>query len=410
MISLSGFAPIVQRGLDHSSRSAATALQRMSSGLRINSARDDAAGQAIAERMLAVQRGTAVAARNANDFISLVQTAAGVLGQATGMLQRLREIAVQSANGTLLPSDRASLRQEADQLVAEIDRLGKSTHFNGVQLLDGSFEQMTLQVGAGSDERLKVGKLIDLRATELPTTYVAYSVNDNIIPPALLPTPQPVPPVVPPPADSLPAIPGGLMVADADGVPVALGAIGQALSGAQRLSQVAAAINAVAETTGIWAELSAGTAPDSYKLTLVSNRAIGAGDFSGFSASETGIDSSSIADGPILAEPITEVDLSTSAGARRALPRYDSAIDQVSACRAGLGALQSRFETIISSLVLTDETVQAARGRIVDADYGAEAAERSRSAILQQSGHALMVQANLMSRLVLQLLQGPRSD
>jgi flagellin len=359
--------------------------------------------------MRAVQRGTAVAARNANDFISLAQATEGVLGQATGMLQRLREIAVQSANGTLQPSDHASLQQEADQLVAEIDRLGKSTQFNGVQLLDGSFEQMTLQIGAGSGDRLKVGKLIDLRATELPTTDVSYSVNDNLFPPALRPTPQPVPPVVPPLADSLPAIPGGLTVADADGVPVALGAIGKALTGAQRLGQVAAAINAVSGTTGIWADLSAGTAPGSYKMTLVSNRAIGAGDFGGFSASETGLDSGSIADGPILAEPITEVDLSTSEGARLALPRYDKAIDQVSAARAKLGALQSRFESIVGGLALTDETVQAARGRIVDADYGAEAVERSRSAILQQSGIALMVQANVMPRLVLQLLQAPGS-
>ena len=127
-----------QRNLNTSQAALATSLQRLSSGLRINSAKDDAAGLAIASRFTAQINGLNQAARNANDGISLAQTAEGALGEVTNNLQRIRELAVQSANSTNSASDRASLDAEATQLISEITRVASQTSFNGLNLLDGS--------------------------------------------------------------------------------------------------------------------------------------------------------------------------------------------------------------------------------------------------------------------------------
>ena len=128
-----------QRNLNTSQAALATSLQRLSSGLRINSAKDDAAGLAIASRMTAQINGLNQAARNANDGISLAQTAEGALGEVSNNLQRIRELAIQSANSTNSASDRASLQAEASQLISEITRVASQTSFNGLNLLDGSF-------------------------------------------------------------------------------------------------------------------------------------------------------------------------------------------------------------------------------------------------------------------------------
>src|SRR5574344_2408978 len=139
-----------QRNLSLSGGSLATSMQRLSSGLRVNSAKDDAAGLAIAERMNAQSKGLAVAARNANDGISLAQTAEGALGKIGDMLQRMRELAVQSSNATNSASDRQALQAEVSQLTAEIDRVAKTTSFNGKNLLDGSFGGAVFQVGSNA--------------------------------------------------------------------------------------------------------------------------------------------------------------------------------------------------------------------------------------------------------------------
>ena len=143
-----------QRNLSQSQGSLATSMQRLSSGLRINSAKDDAAGLAIADRMTSQIRGSTQAARNANDGISLAQVAEGALGAAGTILQRVRELAVQSANATNSASDRAALNAEVGQLTSELDRIAKSTEFNGQKLLDGSFGSATFQVGANANQSI----------------------------------------------------------------------------------------------------------------------------------------------------------------------------------------------------------------------------------------------------------------
>ena len=145
-----------QRNLSKSQVSQQSAIQRLSSGLRINSAKDDAAGMSISERMTSQIKGLDQATRNANDGISLAQTAEGALGEMTNNLQRLRELAVQSANATNTTQDRASIQQEATQLIEELSKISSTTSFNGSKLLDGSFEKQNFQVGANAGQNISV--------------------------------------------------------------------------------------------------------------------------------------------------------------------------------------------------------------------------------------------------------------
>ncbi len=164
-----------QRNLTHSQMSLATSLQRLSSGLRINSAKDDAAGMAISSRMTSQINGLNQAARNANDGISLAQTAEGSLNAISDNLQRLRELSVQSANASNSASDRASLDAEAQQLSAEITRVASTTQFNGVNLLDGSFTSQAFQVGANANQTISVSSIADARATGLGSNTLAVA-------------------------------------------------------------------------------------------------------------------------------------------------------------------------------------------------------------------------------------------
>jgi flagellin len=143
-----------QRNLNNSQVGLNKAMQRLSSGLRINSAKDDAAGLAISDRMTSQIRGLNQAARNANDGISLAQTAEGALQETTNILQRIRELAVQSANDTNSDSDRDSLQAEVTQLIAEVDRIATTTQFNGKNLLDGTLADATFQVGANEGQTI----------------------------------------------------------------------------------------------------------------------------------------------------------------------------------------------------------------------------------------------------------------
>ncbi|MDH2237662.1 flagellin [Pigmentiphaga sp. GD03639] len=163
-----------QRNLNSSQSAVNTALQRLSTGLRINSAKDDAAGLAISERMSTQINGLNQAVRNANDGISLAQTAEGALSQIGTNLQRIRTLAVQSANSTNSADDRASLQKEVAQLAAEIDRVAKDTDFNGTKLLDGSFAAQKFQVGANAGQTITIDKIADAKASSLGQ-YSGYS-------------------------------------------------------------------------------------------------------------------------------------------------------------------------------------------------------------------------------------------
>jgi len=169
-----------QRNLTSSQSDLATSLQRLSSGLRINSAKDDAAGLAISERFTSQIRGLVQAARNANDGISLAQTAEGALKEVSNNLQRIRELAVQSANGTNSASDRAAIQTEVAQLIQEVDRVASQTTFNDIKLLDGTFSNAAFQVGANAGETISVSSVTSAKTADLGASLSATAVGTAV--------------------------------------------------------------------------------------------------------------------------------------------------------------------------------------------------------------------------------------
>src|SRR6478752_2849832 len=162
-----------QRNLSSSQSALATSLQRLSSGMRINSAKDDAAGLAISQRMTSQINGLNQAARNANDGISMSQTAEGALGEIGNNLQRIRDLSVQSRNASNSVSDRTALNNEVQQLKSEIDRVASTTSFNGIKLLDGSFNNQAFQVGANVGETISIGAIANAQSSALGSSSIA---------------------------------------------------------------------------------------------------------------------------------------------------------------------------------------------------------------------------------------------
>jgi flagellin len=370
-----------QRNLNSSQSSLATSMQRLSSGLRVNSAKDDAAGLAIAERMNTQVRGLNVAARNANDGISLAQTAEGALGKVSDMLQRMRELAVQSANATNSATDRVALNNEVVQLKAEIDRVATSTTFNSTKLLDGSFSTAVFQVGANSGDTITVAGITNAQLSALGSvtsaTFSSAPVTTTL-------------------TDTTAVATGSILI---NGVDIgALAAVGTAQ---ERVGQVVDAINKVSTQTGVNAYFDAGTG----RINLTSTGAIAiTGTDAGTQTGLDGTAGTNVAAATVTG--ITTLDVSSYGGASLAMQQIDSALTQVNSARASLGALQSRFESVVGNIQVTAENVTAARGRIMDADFAAETANMSRANILQQAGTAMVAQANQLPQQVLQLLKG----
>ena len=261
-----------QRNLTSSQSSLSTSIQRLSSGLRINSAKDDAAGLNISERLTAQIRGLAQAGRNANDGISLAQTAEGALGAAGTILQRVRELAVQSANATNSASDRSALNAEVGQLTSELDRIAKTTQFNGLSLLDGTLGSATFQVGANANQTI----------TATTANFSTTKYGNNRIGSVVAGTAGGVGDLV---TGSLAGANASFTVANAANTTAANsivvnGAAGSAtvaVAAADSAKTVAANINAQTGTTGVSAsartviDATALTASTSYSLSILSN-------------------------------------------------------------------------------------------------------------------------------------------
>jgi len=388
-----------QRNLGLSGSSLSTSMQRLSSGLRVNSAKDDAAGLAISERMKAQSGGLTVAARNANDGISLAQTAEGALGKVGDMLQRVRELAVQSSNATNSQSDRDALQSEVTQLVSEIDRVAKTTSFNGTKILDGSFAGGVFQVGANAGDNITVGGIGNAKAADLASVdyYAATGATAGITAAAGAV------------AGFDTKVPAGELLVNG----IALGELAAASSAEERAGQVVAAINAKTADTGVTAFLEGGgfvlrsDSSDGIDLTESGTATVG------WTAEATGLvvgDSNTTlvlgnAAGTAAAKGLDSISVSTQSDAWLAMKKVDSAIDTVNSARADLGALQTRFEKSVENIDIQNENIKAASGRITDADFAVETANLSRSQILQQAGTAMVAQANQLPQSVLSLLK-----
>lgn len=372
-----------QNQLGNSQRMNDQALERLSSGLRINSAKDDAAGLAISSRFDSQIRGLNVAQRNANDGISLAQTAEGALESISDSLQRIRELAVQSRNATNSDSDRAALNTEAQALRSEVNRIAEQTAFNGVNLLDGSFANQSFQVGANAGQTIDITSIVNANDTALGT-YQAAEVSG-----------------VAATGFANPLADGDVTILDKDGVAVNIGPIAAAASATERAGQIRDAVNAISDQTGVFAR---NDTQNSLTLSTTTNTNgiviafAGAGNTAntGLAAGTTAISAQTGFD---------TLDLSTTAGADTALNQMDAALSAVNTARSELGAVQNRFESTISNLATTTENLSAANSRILDADFAAETAKLSKSQVLQQAGISVLAQANARPQQVLSLLQ-----
>ncbi|SFE21501.1 flagellin [Paracidovorax konjaci] len=390
-----------QRNLSLSQSSLTTSMSRLSSGLRITSAKDDAAGSSIQERMNSQIKGLAVAGRNANDGISLAQTAEGALGKVGDMLQRMRELAVQSSNATNSKKDREALQSEVKQLTDEIDRVSKQTSFNGQKILDGSFAGALFQVGANSGENITVGALTNSSASGLSNIdYSTGSVTSINASDATIT------------GFGTAVTAGSMTIQVGSASAIDLGAIKAAGSGVERLGQVVSAINNKSADTGVTAFM---TKKDdgTYDLEFASSKLNSATPpvpetitFTGFSVANNGFAAPTLtAATGTDKKGIDTVTVATQKDSWVALKKIDSAIDQVNSARADLGALQSRFENSVGNIDIQAENLSASRGRIVDADFAKETANLSRTQILQQAGTAMVAQANQLPQGVLSLLR-----
>ncbi|MCS4280202.1 flagellin [Stenotrophomonas rhizophila] len=376
-----------QRNLSTSGSSLATTIQRLSSGLRINSAKDDAAGLAISERFGTQIRGTDVAIRNANDGISLAQVAEGSLTEVGNNLQRIRELAVQASNATNSASDRKALQAEVEQLVSEIDRVAKQSDFNGTKLLDGSFTSQLFQVGANAGQSIAINNVVDAKADALGNAKFAAASTGATI--------------------TVAEAAAGLSGVVINGA--AIGDIAAKDNTADFSAAAAAAINSKIGETGVYAEVvtTAGT-PDTHALKLTSVEAdrdlvITGTPAPGFTLSTVAAPTAAAA--TATGKFVKDLNVSTYVGAQQALEIVDKALESVNSVRADLGAIQNRFTSVVANLQTSSENLSASRSRIRDTDFAKETAELTRTQILQQAGTAMLAQANQVPQNVLSLLQ-----
>jgi len=458
-----------QRSLARNSSMLGVSLQRLASGLRINSAKDDAAGMAISSRMTTQIRGLNQAARNANDGISLAQTAEGALGEMTNAVQRLRELAIQSANATNSSADRAGLNSEAQQLIAEIDLIATTTEFNGLKLLDGTFGTSNFHVGANANQTISV-TMTNAKTTTLgigyTNTQTGAAMTGALVAGDLTVNGTDIGAV----AQDAQAIAGAINSQNVDGVtatavatsmagaaPTAWASlaagdiqftidgvtynVGAVTAGTDAVTQGQAVANAINNTANLNALVTASadgatgavtvTGADGKNITVTlggSASTANTGFTSGttqYSTLSVELTSATSTDTLVIGgnapgkagftagtyalanngATVAGIDISTVTGANDALDVADRALDVLNSNRATLGAVQSRFESTINRLTTTSENLSAARSRIQDADFAAETAALTRNQILQQAGVAILAQANQQPQLALQLLQ-----
>lgn len=458
-----------QRTLMTNNKALSRSFQRLSSGLRINSAQDDAAGLAISNKMTAQVRGLNQAVRNASDTMSMAQTAESALNEIGSMLQRVRELAVQSANDTYTASDRAAIQREVDQLTAEMDRIATQTQFNERTLLDGSFNGLKFQIGANEGQSIDFsigsarthamgsvasttsssvtgtaitqGELylngVEVRSSAATDDTLSFTGNDaSAIAKAAA-------------VNAHSAESGVVASVEANTVSVGSVAAGSFASADLLINGVDIgavtvqandadfalrnAINAVSDATGVTATLDGSSnlvlsAADGRNITIGGANPTGAGgtelagatagttygtitleSYDDFTVTGSGVANAGLSAGTTVvntAVNVEQVNLSTQAGADAAIGLVDKAIKQVSSQQSRLGALLNRMDAAVSNLSAASENLSAARGRIRDADFAAETAEFSKNQILQQASTAMLAQANVSTQIALQLIGG----
>ncbi|MGR5279903.1 flagellin [Photobacterium damselae] len=367
-------AMTAQRYLNSASNGVANSMAKLSSGLRINSAKDDAAGLQISNRLTSQTNGLNVAMRNANDGISMAQTAEGAMSESSNMLHRMRDLSLQAANGSNSDDDRAAIQKEVDQLKNEMNRISDTTSFGGQKLLDGSFGSKSFQVGASSNETISM-TLGDISADQVGQKGAAVKATD-------LTKDQ----------------------ADTDklfgkSVTVKIDTKEQTidLSGAQSSSDVVDALNSGLSGSG----LSASYDKTSGKISfggIVDNSLAGKNITIGSAAPVT----AGAADTG--KNMVSSIDVMSVAGANKAVDAIDAAIAGIDSQRADLGAVQNRFNHTLNNLSNINENVNASNSRIKDVDFAKETTNMTKNQILQQASTSILAQAKQIPQSALSLL------
>ena len=411
---------IGQQNLSKSQNDLTTSMERLSSGLRINSAKDDAAGQAVANRMSAQITGLSQAQRNANDGISVAQTAEGALNQVNDNLQRVRELTVQAQNDTNSADDRASIQAEIDQRLTEINRISEQTDFNGVKVL-GENQKLSIQVGAND------GEAIDVNLEEITSSTLNLSGFNVTGPEAVNDTNTTI-----------------AWAADGAGITSDNSAIERHYGDTTEIATTTLSTDTTTNFVGnLETRLGIGAGNTTldgnvqmddkgnlFAKVTIDGTAVSTTDVENLQARGINVDTSSatndfyialdVSEGEIVAADGTtasttnlnfelnaaELDLNamSSGSTTDPLETLDNALKQVDTLRSDLGAIQNRFDSAISNLQTNETNLSAARSRIEDADYATEVANMTRAQILQQAGTSVLAQANQIPQNVLSLL------
>ena len=374
IINTNAMSLVAQNNLNKSQAALGTAIERLSSGLRINSAKDDAAGQAISNRFTANINGLTQASRNANDGISLAQTTEGALNEINDNLQNIRRLSVQAANGTNSESDRQSIQDEIDQRLAEINRVSQQTEFNGIKVLSKD-QTLSIQVGAND------GQTIDINLGEINTAKLGlegFSIMDMVPATEVVQGMQVTGAVKGGGADDVAKY--NLSSKDVTDLETALFAAGNE-----------GKMFAYADANGNTSFLGMGK---DGTIKMVDAKVVpAAADGSAPASIEFGTAAALDDAGKAAAKSL------------QTLQTMDDALAQVDAMRSGLGASQNRFNSVISNLDNTVINLSESRARILDADFAVEVSNMSRANILQSAGTTVLAQANQVPQNVLTLLR-----
>ncbi|MEN2701926.1 flagellin [Vibrio cholerae] len=369
-------AMTAQRYLTKATGELNTSMERLSSGNRINSAKDDAAGLQISNRLTAQSRGLDVAMRNANDGISIAQTAEGAMNESTSILQRMRDLALQSANGTNSASERQALNEESVALQDELNRIAETTSFGGRKLLNGSFGEASFQIGSSSGEAIIMG-LTSVRADDFRMGGQSFIAEQ----------PKTKEWGVPPTARDL-----KFEFTKKDGEAVVLDIMAK---DGDDIEELATYINGQTD-------LFKASVDQEGKLQIFVAEPNIEGNFniSGGLATELGLNG-----GPGMKTTVQDIDITSVGGSQNAVGIIDAALKYVDSQRADLGAKQNRLSHSISNLSNIQENVEASKSRIKDTDFAKETTQLTKSQILQQAGTSILAQAKQLPNSAISLLQ-----
>ena len=424
VINTNSLSLMAQNNLNKSQSSLGTAIERLSSGLRINSAKDDAAGQAISNRFTANIKGLTQASRNANDGISLAQTTEGALNEVNDNLQNIRRLAVQAQNGSNSDSDLKSIQDEITQRLSEIDRISSQTDFNGVKVLSKD-QSLTIQVGANDGETIS----IDLKNVNKDTLKLGdFDVSDTLNKVGAKVTSIPgaattITPTMGTESGTTPTGTNTLVQYDAGGGNTKY-AVKNADGGTNTYYDVTLDASGKANIDYDSATKITGKADSDFTTPVAINKPAGdAVTVKGLASGEelhkfndgSGTDkyivkTTDAAGKTIYKDATVAADGKVTATTENTnvinpLKQLDDALSQVDGLRSSLGAVQNRFDSVINNLNSTVNNLTASQSRIQDADYATEVSNMSRANILQQAGTSVLAQANQSTQNVLTLLR-----